>query len=126
MKRRSPRLSALAGAAACLLAGCAGMPQSDIKASGSEVRIHDPATLPPQQYEVVERIWVGTWHAAFWLPTYPTEKEAIAAMQAEASRVGADGLVNVSCLDQDRPASSSNTPRILCYGNAIRLRPGKG
>ena len=48
-------------------------------------------------------------------------------LQTEAGRVGANGLINVVCLDQGRSKwSSSEEPRILCYGNAIRLLKSEG
>jgi uncharacterized protein YbjQ (UPF0145 family) len=91
------------------------------------VKLYEFRNLPPGQYEVVRRLWVGSWRAAFWLPTYPSEAEAVAALQAEASRLGADGLINVACLDESRSKwFSSSEPAVLCYGNAIRIRRTEG
>ena len=56
------------------------------------------------------------------VPTYPTESEAIASLQTEAARVGADGLINISCLDQGRSTKPENAePAVLCYAIAIRV-----
>ncbi|HTP45318.1 MAG TPA: hypothetical protein VMQ50_00165 [Casimicrobiaceae bacterium] len=112
--------------AVCLLWGCASAPPSEIKAAG-DVKVYDGGNLPPNQYDVVRRIWVDSWRSAFWLPTYPSEGEAVAALKAEASRAGADGLVNVACVDEPRATGSTTTPtKVLCYANAIRLRQKAG
>ena len=127
MKIRSSRFSALVAVAACLLCGCASVPQSGVEGGAAEVKIYGSDKLAASQYEVVGRPWVDSWRAAFWLPTYPTEAEAIASLQAEAARRGADGLINVMCVDQGRSKwSSSPGPAVLCYGNAIRVRRNPG
>lgn len=124
MQLRSTQSSALVAAAACMLVGCASAPPSGTERPAADVKVYGRETNPPAQYEIVRRLWVDSWRAAFWLPTYPSEGEAIAAMQVEAGRSGADGLINVYCLDQGRAKwwSSSSGPAILCYGNAIRLQ----
>jgi hypothetical protein len=64
---------------------------------------------------------VESWRAAFWLPNSSSEAEGIASLQAEAARLGANGLINVVCIDQGHFIWSwSRTPSILCYGHAIR------
>ena len=61
------------------------------------------------------------------MPSYPSEADAIASLQTEAGRWGADGIINVICFDQGPSRWSSNaTPRILCYANAIRVRRTQG
>ncbi len=91
--------------------------------AANEVKIYGPGNLSVNQYEVVRRIWVDSWRSNFLLPTYPSEAEGIASMQAEAARLGADGLINVGCMDQGRLKwSLSSGPAITCYGNAIRVR----
>jgi hypothetical protein len=65
-----------------------------------------------------------SWRTSSWLPTYPSQEQAIAALQAEATRRGADGPVNVVCLDQGHPKWwSSSEPAILRYGIAVCARP---
>jgi uncharacterized protein YbjQ (UPF0145 family) len=60
------------------------------------------------------------------LPTFPSQEQAIAALQTEAASRGANGLVNVICLDQGHwEGSSNNEPAFLCYGSAIRVRPSQ-
>jgi hypothetical protein len=126
MKRRSSRLSALV-AAVSVLSGCASVPQSRVEGGTTEVKVYESNKLAAGQYEVVRRLWVDSWRSAFWLPTYPSEAEGIAALRTEAGRLGADGLINVICIDQGRSNwSSSPGPAILCYGNVIRVRRNEG
>ena len=100
MKLQSSRFSALVAVAVCVLSGCASVPQSEINVAATEVKIYAPGKLSVNQYEVVRRIWVDSWRSNFLLPTYPSEADGIASMQAEAARLGADGLINVVCMEQ--------------------------
>ncbi len=124
MTIRSPRLSALAAGALCVLCAGAGIAQSDAAKPAAELRIYVLGEIDMRRYEVVGRPWVDSWRSAFWVPTFPSQEQAIAALQMEAAHRGADGLLNVNCLDQGRSLWSSNTePAFLCYGIAIRVRP---
>jgi uncharacterized protein YbjQ (UPF0145 family) len=110
-----------------VLSGCASAPQSGVEGGAAEVKVYASDKLAASQYEVVGRIWVDSWRSAFRLPTYPTEAEAIASLQAEAARRGADGLINVFCADLGHSKWSwSSGPAVLCYGNAIRVRQNQG
>ena len=123
MKLRSSRFSTLVAVAACVLSGCASNPQNGGESRASEVEVYEPAQLAQDQYELVRYLPVDSWRTAFWLPTYSSQDEGIASLQAEATRLGANGLINVSCLDQGNSIWSwSREPAILCYGNAIRVR----
>jgi hypothetical protein len=103
-----------------LLCGCASAPQSGVDRHAAEVKVYQPDQLLQSQYRVVRHLWVDSWRTAFWLPSYPSEAGGIAALQAEAARLGANGLINVNCMDQGRALWSWNwEPSILCYGNAI-------
>jgi hypothetical protein len=127
MKLACSRCSAWVAVAACVLSGCASAPPSGTEVRAADVKIYQSSNLTSSRYDVVRRVWIDSWRSAFWLPTYPTEAEGIASLQTEAGRAGADGLINVICIDQGPSKwSSSQEPRILCYGNAIRLRPSQG
>ncbi len=97
-------------------------------AARTAVKVYGTGQQPAvSQYEVVRHIWVDSGRTAFSVPTYPSEAVGTAALQAEAARWGADGLINVVCLDQGHPKWSSSTePAVLCYGNAIRMRRNEG
>ncbi len=123
LKLRGSRFSALAAVAVCALAGCASGPQRGVERPAADVKVYEPEQLQPGQYEVVRYIWVDSWRTAFWLPSYSSKAEGIASLRAEAGRLGANGLVNVSCQDQGRSMWSwSQKPTILCNGSAIRVR----
>jgi hypothetical protein len=123
MKLRSSRFSALVAVAICVLSGCASAPRSGVERQTAEIKVYEPAQLAQGQYELVRHLWVDSWRTAFWLPTYSSEAAGIASLQAEAARLGANGLVNVSCRDQGHHIwSRSREPSILCYGDAIRVR----
>ncbi len=113
----------LVAVALCLLSARASVAQSDIEKRAPEVKIYEFGGLNTSQYEVVSRPWGDSWRSAFWVPTYRSEEQAIAALQTEAARHGADALMNVICLNQGRP---NTEPAIVCYGIGIRLRPSKG
>ena len=124
MKIRRPRLCAIVAGSLCAGAGIA---QGDVEPSAPQLRIYAFGEIDMGRYEVVGRLWGDSWRSAFWVPTFPSREQAIAALQAEAARRGADGLLNVDCLDQGRWKWSSNAePAFFCYGIAIRVRPGQG
>ena len=123
MKLRSSRFSALIAVTVCVLSGCASAPKSGVEKQAAQVKVYEPDQLVQGQYEGVRYFWVDSWRTAFWLPSASSEAEGIACLQAEAARLGANGLINVSCRDQGHFMWSwSRKPTILCYGNAIRVR----
>lgn len=127
MKLQSSWFSGPVAVAACLLSGCASVPPTGSDGNVTEVKVYASGQLAASQYEVVRHIWVDSWRADFSVPTYPSEAVGIAALRVEAGRLGADGLINVICLDQGHPEWRSSTePTVLCYGNAIRLRRNEG
>ena len=122
MKLRSSRFSALIAVTVCVLSGCASAPKSGVEKQAAQVKVYEPDQLVQGQYEGVRYFWVDSWRTAFWLPSASSEAEGIASLQAEAARLGANGLINVSCIDQGRSLWSwSREPSILCYGNAINV-----
>jgi hypothetical protein len=84
------------------------------------LRVFEPSELTLDRYTIVERIWVESWRSAFWLPRHENAADAIAALQAEAARLGADGIANLSCFN-DR-TSGTGKDSFFCYGNAIKLK----
>lgn len=123
MKLRRSHFCALLAVAACMLSGCASAPKSGVEKQAAEVKVYQPDQLLQGQYKVMRYLWVDSWRTAFRLPSYSSEAEGIASLQAAAARLGANGLINVSCLDQGRSIWSwSRQPVILCYGTAIDVR----
>ena len=123
MKTRDPLFSALIVCVLCTLCGCASVPQEP----SAEIRIYKSGELLGTPYDSVGHVWVDSWRTAFFPPTYPSEDEALRSLREEAARLGANGIVNVVCLDQNlREKSAKTEPAILCYANAVRVRPRQG
>src|SRR5437899_1226881 len=89
MKIRSARVFALVGGTVCVLSVGAGIAQSDVEQRARELKIYASGEINMSRYEVVGRPWVDSWRSAFWLPTFPSQEQAIAALQTEAARRGA-------------------------------------
>jgi hypothetical protein len=122
MKIRTSLLSTSIACFFVVVSGCSSVPQGDIESRAAELRVYKTAELTGTNYESVGHVWVDSWRAAFYPPTYPTEDEAVRSLRAEAARLGANGIVNVVCLDQNVPKKSSTAEAaILCYANAIRV-----
>ncbi len=127
MKIRKSWLSVIVAGSAYVLCASSGFAQSNVEPPAPELRMYTFGEMAISRYEVVGRLPADSWRTAFWLPTFPNQEQAIAALQTEATKLGADGLLNVSCLDQGRSKWWSSTgPAFLCYGIAIRVRPGRG
>lgn len=123
MKLRSLRFLALIAVTVCVLSGCVSAPVNGVENPPHQVKVYGPGQILQAQYENVRYLWVESWRAAFWLPNSSSEAEGIASLQSEAARLGANGLINVACIDQGHFIWSwSRTPSILCYGHAIRTR----
>ena len=128
MKIRSARLSSIMVALAFVSSTGGGIAQSAGEQPAPQLRMYTVGEINASRYDVVSRLWADSWRSAVWLETFPTQGEAVAALQTEAARRGADALLNVYCFDQGRRWAWSTTtePSFLCYGLAIRVRPGQG
>ena len=107
--------------AVIVLSGVA-MPQA--LASGTarpEVQIYEAGVLTPDRYTVVKRLSVESWQSAFWVPTHEASGDAIAELQKEAAAAGANGIVNLNCLNE-RGGWFAAKDAYYCYGNAIKLK----
>jgi hypothetical protein len=104
------KYATLLGAAA--LASAAG-------AASEDLRIYEGGSLTRDRYEIVSRLWVEAPRSAFQVPGHADRDSAIAALRAEATRLGANALTNVNCLVDDKPLWGG--PH-FCYALAIRVR----
>ena len=98
---------------AAVLAGCASLKSEDVK-------VYTPAQLKQGEYETVARLWVETWRPLFWVPTYSSPDDGIAALQDKAAELGANGLINVDCYG-DKGLFSLGSESLTCYGKAIKV-----
>jgi len=95
------------------LSGCAALKAGDVK-------VYTPAQLRQGEYETVKRLWAETWRPPFWVPSYSSPKDGIAALQDKAAALGANGLINVDCYG-DKGLFSVGSESFVCYGKAIRV-----
>ena len=91
---------------------------SALAADAEQVRVFDATELPVDRYTVVKRIWTQTWRSAFWVSTYDDASDAIAALTSKAADEGANGVVNLHCLNDTSGWGSG----YFCYGLAIKLK----
>jgi len=102
------------------LYGCAApTPTGSAPAVASKVTIHESQTDVPQRYEVIKRVWAGSWATAAWVPYYGSVDEAKAAFREHAESVGGDAVINFGCY---RLAGGlfSRTP-LACNGTIVRF-----
>lgn len=87
------------------------------------LKVYTPGELPLARYTVLKRLWVETPESAFYIRTHADSGAAIAALVGEATRIGADGVVNLHCLNGGQFTMQSLQQRgWYCYGNAIKLK----
>ncbi len=84
------------------------------------VRVYDATELDMAHYTLIKRLWVDTWWSAFEIRRYPTPAAGTQALADAARSLGADGLVNVTCIPSNRFWSGT---AYRCYGNAVRVKP---
>ena len=102
----------------CVLSGCAsGNKAAGARVPPAEVKVYNGTQLAPNQYTVVQRVWIDEWRSSVTYPTFGTVEDGLQAMREKASTAGASGLVNVMCLD----STGYKAGRLLCYGDAIKF-----
>ncbi len=83
------------------------------------LRTYDATELTPDRYTVIKHLWVESWGTAFGVSTHKESSAAIAELSAEAVKLGADALTNVSCLNDQRAWFERG---YFCYGLAVKLK----
>ena len=104
---------------AALLCLAAAFPAPALAGEAAPIRVFDAGELTPARYTVLKRLWTGSWRSAFGGPVHNDAGMAITALTTEAASLGADGVVNLHCLNDSGGWSSG----YFCYGLAIRLKP---
>ena len=111
----SMKSSALPGmtlACALCAAGC-----TTVAPDAAKVKVFDATQLTQDRYTVVTRIWTQSWRSAFWVPTHDQAPDAVAALTSKAFDAGADGVVNLHCLNDTGWFGG-----YFCYGLATKLK----
>lgn len=96
---------------------CSGV-GSAVAADSVWVNVYDATELTLDRYTVVKRIWTQTWHSAFWVSTHDERADAIAALTTMAADKGADGVINLHCVNDTGGWGGG----YFCYGLAIKLK----
>lgn len=103
---------------AALLCLAAAFPAPAPAGEAAPIRVFDAGELTLARYTVLKRLWTGSWRAAFGVSVHDDAGAAITALTTEAASLGADGVVNLHCLND----SSGWSAGYFCYGLAIKLR----
>lgn len=109
-------LACFIAAALLVIAGTGASAQD--KAENAPVRVFDAGELTPDRYTVIERVWTSTWRAPFWFPSHDDAGAAVAALTRKAASLGANGVVNLHCVND----AGGWGGRYYCYGLAIKLK----
>lgn len=113
-----------------LILGCTTIPKgAEESVAAGAVQIYGPAQLLQGKYETIKPLWVGSWRSAFRIPEYRTAEEGITALKTEAGKLGANGLTNVACYQNNKgqsPLHWGSEPVFICYGKAVRVRNAAG
>lgn len=112
------RLSPARFIAATLFAIATAGASAQDQAQNAPVRVFDAGELTPSRYTVIERVWTGTWRASFWIPNHENAGAATAALTSKAASLGANGVVNLHCLNDAGGWGGG----YYCYGLAIKLK----
>jgi hypothetical protein len=104
-------------AAMLALCACSSAPKQ-AAGDASQVQVYRSMQLTPSRYKVVKRIWIDDWRSNFYYPEFDSEQAGVDAMKREAAKVGANGIMNIICLDRSGGQSKGG---LLCYGDAVKL-----
>jgi hypothetical protein len=108
-----------AAVAGSMLAALSPPAWSEPAAASPHVTIFSAGEITPDRYTAVRHLWVEGWRSAFHVPEYAQSGDAISAIVAAAGKSGADGIVDLYCLDTDLAAEKSS---YLCYALAVRVK----
>ena len=89
-------------------------------AADAPLKIYAPGELAYARYTVIKRLWVETPRSAFYVRAHADSGDAISELVNEATRIGADGVVNLHCLNGGQ--FMQDAAAWFCYGNAIKLK----
>jgi hypothetical protein len=81
--------------------------------SPEQVTIHESVTSAPPRFEIIKRLWVGSWTSAFGVPGYDSIEEAMADFRGHAASLGGNGVINFGCYHP------INSERYICNGTVV-------
>jgi hypothetical protein len=106
-------------AALCLAAFASLVTGNSAAQGGPSLPIYDSTQVALDRYTVLKRLGVQGWKSGYTIPSYRDATSAAEALLAEAAGLGADGIVNLYCLDRSDRWKGDG---YYCYGNAIKLK----
>ena len=112
MDRFSSLVFLLAGL--CLLPACATQAPA-APANPDQVAVHESVASAPPRYEIIKRLWVGSWSSAFGTSGYASRGEALADLRREAADLGGNGVINFGCY------RLADGERLACNGTVVRF-----
>lgn len=86
-----------------------------------KVAIHESVTSAPVRYQVIKRLWVGSWVSAFTVPTYRSREQAEAAFRDHAARLGGNGVINFGCYNRVISPNPPAGSRLSCNGTVVKF-----
>jgi hypothetical protein len=86
---------------------------------GPAVPVYDSTQIALDRYTVVKRLGVQGWRSGYYIESHRDAAAAAGALVTEAARLGADGLVNLYCLNRSDRLRGEG---YYCYANAIKLK----
>ena len=103
------------------LAACA-TPDGATPDSASKVTIHESVTDAPPRFEIIKRLWTESGRSfLFWVPTYDSQEEAMAAFRSEAESLGGNGVINFGCYNAViSPKPPAGSP-LYCNGTIVKF-----
>ncbi len=97
-----------------------GIAGATAAAEQGTVPVYDATQVAFDRYVVVKRVGIDDWRSAFRIKGHPDLAAATQAVLNEATRAGADAVINLTCFD--KTDALFNPAGYFCYGNAIRLK----
>jgi uncharacterized protein YbjQ (UPF0145 family) len=90
-------------------------------AEPDKVAIHESVTSAPVRYQVIKRLWVGSWVSAFTVPTYRSREQAEAAFRSHAANLGGNGVINFGCYNRVVSPNPPAGSRLSCNGTVVKF-----
>jgi uncharacterized protein YbjQ (UPF0145 family) len=91
-------------------------------AEPDQVAIHESVTSAPVRYQVIKRLWVGSWVSAFTVPTYRSREQAEAAFREHAANLGGNGVINFGCYNRVISPNPPPGSPLSCNGTIVRFQ----
>jgi uncharacterized protein YbjQ (UPF0145 family) len=98
------------------------LPLAAAAVEADQVVIHESVTSAPARYEVIKRLWVGSWVSAFTVPTYRSREQAEAAFRGHAARLGGNGVINFGCYNRVISPNPPPGSPLNCNGTVVRFQ----